>query len=292
MNKLATNNFSLSNDPFIDCWNQILAPKWGRFRHLLSAGGKTYSDIACHDFDFQLGNKILDVGCGFGESSLEIAQQVGNQGEVLGIDCTEAFLNIAEQERQHASIENISYIMGDAQQYPLPTAYFDIAFSRFGVMFFASAVQALRNMHQALKPGGKLCLIVWRTIADNPCWHDAKQIALQYLPPPEGGITCGPGPFSMANEETTRAMLAAAGFTDVSLFKRADADICVGNSLEEAIDFQTMVGPAGEIIREAGELGKQKLSIVRQAIAKHMRQFQTDSGIYMPSSCWLIMAHK
>lgn len=278
---------------FVECWNEILTPKWIRFRHLLSGNGKIHSDIAYADFDIQPGDKVLDIGCGFGETALEIAQKVGPEGEVLGIDCTESFLEIANRERDEAGIGNVRFELGDAQVCELPESHFDVAYSRFGVMFFQSAVRALRNMNRALKPGGKLCLIVWRSLADNPCWGGAKEIVLQHLPPPgDGASTCGPGPFSMAGEDTDRAMLEAAGFPEVEIFKRIDAEVCIGRDIEEAIDYQILVGPSGEIVREAGELGQQKLPAIRRDLRRFMEPYATERGVMMPSSTWAIMARK
>jgi ubiquinone/menaquinone biosynthesis C-methylase UbiE len=281
------------NDDFIGCWNEVLVPKWNRFRHLLSGNGAIHSDLAYPDFAFGPGEKVLDIGCGYGETCLEIARLVGSEGEVVGVDCTGAFLDVAERELQASELGNVRYEIGDAQHCTLPQDYFDAVFSRFGVMFFQSAVMALRNAHQALKPGGRVCLIVWRTIHDNPCWGAAKEIALSHLPPPgDGAQSCGPGPFSMADEQTTRAMLKAAGFAQVELFRRMDADICIGRDVEEAVDYQLLVGPSGEIVREAGELAKQKLPALRSDLEALMRAHLRDDGVYMASSTWAIMARK
>ncbi len=285
---------SIANDDFIECWNDILVPKWKRFRHLLSGNGKIHSDIALDNFVFQPGEKVLDIGCGFGETCLEIGEIVGPSGEVLGLDCTGEFLDIAEAERVAAGTQNVRYVLGDAQTHPLPEGHFDVVYSRFGVMFFGSVVMALRNAHRASTPDARLCMIVWRTIADNPCWGAAKEVALRHLPPPgEDALTCGPGPFSMADEETTRAMMKAAGWDNVDLFRRLDADICIGTSVEEAIDYQILVGPSGEIIREAAEQGQAKLPVIReelhQRFSAHVRD---DGGVWLPSSTWVIVAHK
>ena len=278
---------------FVECWNEILTPKWIRFRHLLSGNGKIHSDIAYAHFGIQPGDKVLDIGCGFGETALEIAEIVGPEGEVVGIDCTDAFLEIANKERDEAGASNVRYEVGDAQVCELPEAYFDVAYSRFGVMFFQSAVRALRNAHHALKPGGKVCLIVWRSLADNPCWGAAKEVALRHLPPPgDDASTCGPGPFSMASEETDRAMLEAAGFSEVEVFEQVDADVCIGRDVEEAIDYQLLVGPSGEIVREAGEEGQRKLVELRADLRKLMEPYLQDEGVMMPSSTWVIMARK
>jgi SAM-dependent methyltransferase len=278
---------------FVECWNEILTPKWIRFRHLLSGNGKIHSDIAWTEFDIQVGDKVLDIGCGFGETSLEIGKMVGPSGEVLGIDCTDAFLDIANQERDDAGATNIRYEVADAQVCELPEEHYDVAYSRFGVMFFQSAVRALRNANRSLKPGGKVCLIVWRSLADNPCWGAAKEVALRHLPPPgDNASTCGPGPFSMAGEDTDRAMLEAAGFSNVEVFKRIDADVCIGNTIDEAIDYQILVGPSGEIVREAGELGQEKLPAIRKDLHTLMAPYTLEDGVWMPSSTWAIMARK
>ena len=281
------------NNAFIACWNDILTRKWLRFRHLLSGNGKIHSDIAAPRFAIQPGDRVLDIGCGFGETCLEMARIVGPAGEVLGLDCTAAFLEVANRERDEAGLMQVRYALGDAQLQPLPEAYFDVAYSRFGIMFFESAVRALRNTFRALKPGGKLCLIVWRSLADNPAWGAAKSIVLDYLPPVGNGAqTCGPGPFSWANEGTSREMMAAAGFTNVERFERVDADICIGSTVEEAIDYQILVGPSGEIVREAKEEGQRRLPEIRERLATLMRAHLHDDGVYLPSSTWLIVARK
>jgi len=283
----------MDNNDFINCWNEILVPKWNTFRHILSGNGAVHSGMAHAYFQIQPGDKVLDIGCGYGETCLDIGRLVGPEGEVLGLDCTQAFLDIANKERDEAGLENVKFVLGDAQTYELPEDYYDVVYSRFGVMFFQNIVYALKNAHKTLKPGGKLCMIVWRTIADNPCWGMGKDIALKHLPPPgESAQTCGPGPFALADEETTRAMMNAAGFENIVLFERNDADIPIGTSMEEAIDFQILVGPSGEIIREAAELGQEKLPTIREDMESSFKKYERADGVYLPSSTWFIMAKK
>jgi SAM-dependent methyltransferase len=281
------------NEDFIACWNEVLTPKWVRFRHLLSDNGKLHSDVALPLFDIRPGNRVLDFGCGFGETTLELGRLVGPAGEVVGLDCTTAFLDMANRERDEVGQSNVRYELGDAQVHPLAASHYDVAFARFGVMFFESAVRALRNVHRALVPGGKVCLIVWRGLADNPAWGAAKDVVRQFLPPPgPGAQTCGPGPFSWADEETDRRVLAAAGFEKIEIFQRNDLDMCVGRTVDEAIDYQILVGPSGEIVREAGEEGRRRLPEIRSKLAELLRPHLREGGVYLPSSTWIIMARK
>ncbi len=298
----ATMTTSRGNDGFIECWNEILTPKWLRFRHLLSGNGKIHGDIAWPRFGIKPGHKVLDIGCGFGETCLDTARLVGPTGEVVGLDCVGAFLDVANRERDEAGVANVRYELGDAQEHPLPREHFDVACARFGVMFFESAVRALRNAHTALKPGGTLGLCVWRSLADNPAWGAAKEAVLEFLPPPAGGKTCGPGPFSWEDPDTDRRMLAAAGFTTVEVFEPIDADMCIGSTIEEAVDFQLLVGPSGEIVREAGAEGQRRLPEIRARLERLMRDHLRESGnqsgnesargVYMSSGSWVIVARK
>ena len=117
---------------------------------------------------------------------------------------------------------------------------------------------------------------------------------MKHLPPPgDDARTCGPGPFSWADEETDRAMLKSAGFTNIEMIRRIDADVRMGTTVDEAVDYQILVGPSGEIIREAGELGQRKLPAIREEMAAFMRQHMRDDGtVWLPSSTWAIMARK
>lgn len=280
-----------TREDFIGCWNEILTPKWVRFRHLLSDNGKLHSDIAMPRFDIRPGHRVLDFGCGFGETSLELGQLVGPSGDVLGLDCTSAFIDVANRERDEAGVHNVRYELGDAQTHPLAASYYDVAFARFGVMFFESSVRALRNVGRALRPGGKLCLIVWRGLDDNPAWAAAKTVVRECLPAmPPSAPSCGPGPFSWADEQADREMLAAAGFTRVELFERQDIDICVGRTVEEAIDYQLLVGPSGELVRLAGEEGRRRMPELRARLAGLFHNYSRADGVFMPSSTWLISA--
>lgn len=168
---------------------------------------------------------------------------------------------------------------------------FDFVFARFGTQFFVNPVAGLRAMRSAMTPGARLAHIVWHERDQNPWVFEAKSIVQDFVPRlGQDARTCGPGPFSMADEATTRAKMEAAGFTDIA-FERIDAKILVGRSVREAIDFQLAIGPAGELFREAGALGQERRAEIGAALASMFATVETTSeGLWMNSSSWLITA--
>ena len=274
---------------FVDFWNDVLVPKFIRFRHILVDGLTHHSAKVFPSLQVREGDKVLDVGCGFGDTAIQLAQRVGPSGSVLGIDCCRVFLDIARKDAAAAGVDNIAFLEGDAQFYPFGPEY-DFCFSRFGTQFFENPVGGLRNMRTALKPGGIMTMIVWRTIDDNPWLGLPKQIVLQFLPPPgEDARTCGPGPFSMANQVMVTKQLEIAGYSDID-FERVDAAVLVGESPEDSINFQLALGPAGEVFREAGEVAEQRRDEIDAALRRELERYVTDEGIVMASSSWKISA--
>jgi len=275
---------------FVRFWNEVLAPKFIRFKHVLVDGLTLHSEAIFPTLPVHAGDKVLDVGCGFGDTAIKLAGMVGPKGSVHGIDCCDAFLDYGRNDARSQGVENVSFERGDAE-IALPVNEYDFVFSRFGTMFFTNPVVAMRNMRLALKPGGRMVHIVWRNREDNPWLAKAKDVVLQFLPPPgEDAQTCGPGPFSMANEEMVRGMMRSAGYTDID-FKRVDAKVVIGRDVQDAIDFQLALGPAGEVFREAGEEAEEKRGEIGKALeAMYAGQAETDDGIIMDSSSWVISA--
>ena len=275
---------------FVDFWNEILVPKFINYKHVLVDGLTHHSAAIFPSLPVQTGDKVLDVGCGFGDTAMLLAYRVGPTGNVVGIDCCEAFMEYGRKDVAAAGLTNVSFIEGDALTERFEPEY-DFVFSRFGTMFFENPVAGLRNMRTALKPGGTMTQIVWRTASDNPWLSMAKEVVLGILPPPgEDARTCGPGPFSMANQESVTKMLEISGYENIS-FKRVDAPVLVGNTVEDAIGFQLALGPAGEVFREAGEEAETKRDEVETALAEAIAIQKSDaSGIVMDSSSWVISA--
>ncbi len=275
---------------FVQFWNEVLGPKFNRFRHILVGGLTHHSEAVFPRLPVKPGDDVVDVGCGWGDTAMKLARMVGPKGSVTGIDCCDMFLDIAREELAETGLENVTFVRGDAEV-ALPEDAFDFAFARFGTMFFANPVAGLRNMRRSLRPEGRMVHIVWRDPKDNPWLSMAKEVVLRFLPPPgDGARTCGPGPFSMADEATVRKMMEIAGYTDIT-FERIDAPVLIGRNVKDAIDFQLAIGPAGEVFREAGDEAERKRPQIEAALAEAIdRQKREADGIVMESSSWMISA--
>jgi ubiquinone/menaquinone biosynthesis C-methylase UbiE len=281
---------TMEDTPFVQFWNEVLAPKFIRFKHILVDGLGHHSEAVFPTLPVRQGDQVLDVGCGFGDTAIRLAEMVGPAGNVVGIDCCDAFLDYARTDVRAAGLTNVIFVRGDAE-IALPTNQFDFVFSRFGTMFFANPVAGLRNMRKALRPGGRMVHIVWRDRADNPWLSMAKDVVLRFLPSPGAGAqTCGPGPFSMSDETMVRAMMTAAGYDQIE-FRRVDAPVLIGKDVSDAVAFQLAIGPAGEVFREAGTEADQKREQIEAALAEAInRQKIAAEGIVMDSSSWVISA--
>jgi ubiquinone/menaquinone biosynthesis C-methylase UbiE len=279
----------IERNEYVDFWNEILVPKFVRFRHIFVDGLSHHSAKVFPRLEVRPGDKVVDVGCGFGDTAIELARRVGPEGRVLGIDCCEAFLAFGREAAETEGVGNVEFVDADVQTYPFRHE-FDFCFSRFGTQFFENPVVALRNMRASLKPGGTMTMIVWRDIADNPWLGLPKKIVAGILPPPgEDARSCGPGPFSMADRDMVTKQLEIAGYESIE-FERIDAPLRVGDTLDEAIEFQLAAGPAGEVYREAGDLAEQRRDEIVDALKRELARHETAHGVVLDSSSWMVTA--
>ena len=281
----------VDNGEAISAWDGVLFDRWVKYRHIFVGGLANHGDEALRLFPPKPGWRVIDVGCGLGDTTQAIAHAVAPAGEVVGVDAAARMLEIARLETAEAGIVNARFDVADVQLDQLGDG-FDMAFSRMGTMFFASPVAALRNVRSALKPGAPFVMVVWRRREDNPWVWEAQQIVERMLGRPEeyDQPTCGPGPFSMANADTVSDQLMYAGFVGPT-FRRCDLPILLGKDVDEALDIALALGPAAEIVRLWGDRMAHRHDEVRAALREVISGFAREDGsVHAMASTWIVNA--
>jgi SAM-dependent methyltransferase len=279
-----------SNREATEAWSGPLFDRFVQFRDLVTAGLGAHGEKALEVHPPRSGDRALDLGCGFGDTTQRLAEFVGPGGEAVGIDVSEPFVEQARMEFGGDDLENVRFMTGDVQVTEFEQT-FDYAFSRMGIMFFANPVQALRNVRAALVPGGRFCAVVWRRKEDNEWMHRAERVVEDYLERPEetDEPTCGPGPFSMAGADTVSEQLGIAGFEEVSL-QRCDLPIKIGDDLDQAVEFNMSLGPAGEVLRLWGDRVEEIRPKISHELREALAEFDGPQGVIAPASTWIIGA--
>ena len=276
------------NADMSEFWNGEGGEKWLRFQDKMDASLKPLGQAAMAVAGFSAGWGVIDVGCGCGDTSIEIARRVGHGGHVHGIDISRPILARAKERAEYAAAENVVFECGDAQTHGFAPATFDAVFSRFGVMFFEDPVSAFRNVRRALRPGGRLTFICWQSAKENqwvtvPLDLVANHVTLPEPPGPEE-----PGPLSFGDSARVMRILTDAGFSGTKI-ERFETSFTVGRNLEETVEFLTQMGPAGSAISRSDAD-----DTVKSRIADDLRDvlapYETESGIVMDAATWIVTA--
>ena len=265
-------------------WNEAAGPTWARLQSPLDRQLAPLGRAAMAALAPRPGERILDIGCGAGETSLQLAQAVAPGGEVVGADISGTLLEVARKRSE--GLAGLSFVEADAQTHPFAPAQFDALFSRFGVMFFADPPAAFANIQRALKPGARLAFVCWRSMPENPVMTLPMLAALPFLPPPAPPEPGAPGPFAFADPERIRAVLTAGGFQDVQI---APHDEKVGGGdLDTVVAMALQVGPLGGMLRENPDKREAVIAAVRAALVPH----DGPDGVKLDSATWIVTARK
>ncbi|MCC6849284.1 MAG: methyltransferase domain-containing protein [Deltaproteobacteria bacterium] len=271
----------------ITYWNEQGGPRWVGLQEALDAQLAPFGRIVMDRLAIGPGERVLDVGCGCGETTLELGRRVGPRGTVVGVDISTVMLERARQ--RGAGAANVEFLAADAQTRPFVDASFDVVFSRFGVMFFQDPHAAFANFHRALAPGGRLGFHCWKTFKENDFMTVPFAAALRHVPPPPPPPSPdAPGPFAFADPDRVRGILGDAGFAEVGFESRHDP-MALGAGVEEAADFALQLGPASLALREASSdaIAKVRAS-VREVLAAHV----VDGRVRLGTSSWVVTARK
>src|ERR1700692_4355677 len=267
-------------------WNGPGGQHWTERQQVQDTLLAPVSDILIDRAKPRAGERIVDVGCGCGATTVAFAQKTGPTGHVLGIDISAPMLARA---RQIAPAEMpVDFVLADATVYPFVSASFDLMVSRFGVMFFAEPAVSFANMRKALRPSGRLTFVCWREPRDNPWLLAPLQAAYKHVPKlPQLGPE-DPGPFSFAAEQRVHRILGEAGFSDIAMEPyNLSLDVAVGRGLDAAVESALEIGPASRALQgQPSDLRAAAAKSIREALAP----FVKGNTVPLAASIWIVTA--
>lgn len=258
------------------------ATEYARYDRMMGDFERALLDAA----DPRPGQRAIDVGCGAGTTTLDVARAVGPRGQVLGLDSSERTLAVARRRAQEADIPWARFVATDAATHPLPPGDADLVISRFGNLHFGDPVAAHWHLRAALRPAGRLAFVCARQASRNPWALLPAQVLCELSGTPLPARATTGGPFTLRDPQRIGAILAEAGFTDVSLTS-LDLEVCLGDDVDDALTFFFEAdGERYEVLLDA--IGHPRaVSALRGALSP----FAGDTGVWMPASTWLVTAH-
>ena len=269
-------------------WNGVLGHGWATMQAEIDAVVGPFGAAALKVAAARSGERVIDIGCGCGDTSVELARAVGAGGSVLGVDVSRPMLDVARRRAAQEGLDGtLSFSDADASSAALPSAV-DLLYSRFGVMFFDQPAQAFTHLRRSLRDGGRCVFVCWRAPRDNP-WAMtplmAARKALAVTPPPADPNA--PGPFAFADDGRLRGILADAGFGGIAI-DRFDTPVVVGPSPRAAAEGVLRMGPTARLARE---VGAQHADTILRAVESALTPFAgADGQVRLTGSTWIVSA--
>ncbi len=275
------------NEDQVAYWNGDAGAKWTAHQDILDVTLEPLGLAAVAAAAPIAGERVLDIGCGCGATTLELGRRVGAGGAVLGADISTPMVARARQRAVAAG--NTAVIEADASVHGFEAGHYDLAFSRFGVMFFEDPALAFGNIRKALKPSGRLGFVCWRGVKENIWVTSGLEVALRHVPRPEPGDPLAPGPFAFADPTRVEGILGAAGFAQMTATP-FDADLMLGGEggPVAAADFTLELGPVGRLLADSSAETKKRVK--DELIARYHEMTDAKGHVRARAAVWIVTA--
>jgi len=266
-------------------WNSVAGPKWADRQEVQDQVLRPVSDRLIAAANPKPGERVIDVGCGCGATTVDFAARISPGGEVLGLDISEPMLARARERAAHLPAR---FALADATVYDFEPDGADLAASRFGIMFFADPARSFANLRKGLKPGGRLAFACWREARQNPFFVVPLREAGKHAPPLPEMDPEAPGPFSLADPARVRRILTDAGYADIDLKPHdLELDIAVGRGLDAAVHAAMTIGPTSRMLEGQSEAVRAAVEAdIREALAAHAR----GDSVPLGGAIWIVTA--
>jgi len=275
-----------TNAPQIEYWNGPAGDKWARLADSQDSMLDALGQVAMDACEIASGHAVLDVGCGSGSTSMEMAGRVAPGGSVLGVDISTPMLAVGLERLRERHVEGLTFENRDVSTYPFEASQFDRVFSRFGVMFFVDPAAAFANIRNSMKSGARLGFVCWKTLGENPLFKVPVDAALRHLSPPPPSNPEEPGPMAFADPDRVRRILSGAGFEDVGL-QALETMLPLEADAPRSAEKLIQIGPSSRLLADAPDEIKQK---VMADLTEDLKPYETPDGVKLGCAVWIVTA--
>ena len=265
----------MANEEQFELWNESMGKKWAEEDDSMNERLSILTKELFLRLNISRGDKILDIGCGGGQTSFEASEIVGENGYVVGADISKILLDLARSK--YPNTKNLEFRLCDVQNYEFRENSFNKVISRFGVMFFENPIEAFKNIYDSLQEGGSLNFVCWTNVMENEFFTDPTNIIIRHLNKDFPEITRSPGPLAFSEEKYINEILSNSGFKNIKV-EKVYSLITTNDSPEKNGELLLSIGLGGRLLADAN-LSKKELSVIRDEMVEISQKRQKNGKI-------------